>query len=239
MEPLNDRWLRIVGITTLMLIYTISAGVFRQPFGGNLPLRLLVTLLIFIAYWHSIRGLIFLFRRRLPGRRNIMLRLLLTFLTGVVVASILSFVSAGLRFWFRHGTLANFRNTEPAASFTLNSLTVSFRLFGIDVFQSIIIVSFYLIVYETVFYIHHSTQNQKRLKQAEQEREKLRIANLQSQLDALKQQVNPHFLFNSLNVLDSLIEEDPRQARVFLDELSSVYRYLLRSNESRLTSLTT
>jgi hypothetical protein len=37
------------------------------------------------------------------------------------------------------------------------------------------------------------------LKQSEQEKEKLRIANLQSQLDALKQQVNPHFLFNSLN----------------------------------------
>ena len=59
-----------------------------------------------------------------------------------------------------------------------------------------------------------------------------------SELNALKQQVNPHFLFNSLNILDSLIDDDPQQARVFLDDLSSVYRYLLRFNEQNLTDLT-
>nr|WP_041258354.1 histidine kinase [Fibrella aestuarina] len=239
MDPLNDRWLRIVGILLLMLLYTSGAGVFQQPFSGKLLLRITLTLLLFVTYWHVLRGLIFVFRRRFPQRRKTLLRLLLTVLTGVVAASILGFLSAVLRFWVRYGTLANFRNTDQAASFTLNSLTLSFRLFGVDVFQSVIIVAFYLTLYETLFYIHDSTQNHKRLKQAEQEKEKLRIANLQSQLDALKQQVNPHFLFNSLNVLDSLIEEDPQQARVFLDELSSVYRYLLRSNESRLTPLTT
>ncbi len=69
------------------------------------------------------------------------------------------------------------------------------------------------------------------------ETEKLKKANLQSQFESLQQQVNPHFLFNSLNSLSSLIEEDPRQAELFLDELSSVYRYLLRSNESELTPL--
>jgi sensor histidine kinase YesM len=71
------------------------------------------------------------------------------------------------------------------------------------------------------------------------ETEQLRKANLQSQFESLKQQINPHFLFNSLNSLSSLIEEDPKQAEVFLDELSSVYRYLLRANESELTTLGT
>jgi hypothetical protein len=69
------------------------------------------------------------------------------------------------------------------------------------------------------------------------ETEKLRKANLQSQFESLKQQINPHFLFNCLNSLSSLIEEDTGLATQFIDEMSNVYRYLLRSNESELTTL--
>lgn len=69
------------------------------------------------------------------------------------------------------------------------------------------------------------------------EAEKLKKANLQSQLDGLKSQVNPHFLFNSLNSLSALIHKDPDKAELFLDELSKVYRYLLRTNEQELTTL--
>ncbi|GAA4467235.1 hypothetical protein GCM10023189_50550 [Nibrella saemangeumensis] len=57
------------------------------------------------------------------------------------------------------------------------------------------------------------------------------------QLRALQGQVNPHFLFNSLNTLSALIDESPRQAGEFVDELSSVYRYLLRANDNPLTTL--
>ena len=70
------------------------------------------------------------------------------------------------------------------------------------------------------------------------ESEQLKKVNLQSRLDGLKDQVNPHFLFNSLNSLSSLISEDPKKASKFLDELSKVYRYLLRNNEEGLTTLT-
>lgn len=57
------------------------------------------------------------------------------------------------------------------------------------------------------------------------------------QMRALQSQINPHFLFNGLNTLSSLIDESPSQAGEFVDELSSVYRYLLRSNENELTTL--
>jgi sensor histidine kinase YesM len=69
------------------------------------------------------------------------------------------------------------------------------------------------------------------------EAENLKKENLQSQLEGLKGQVNPHFLFNSLNSLSSLISEDPEKAEIFLDEMSKVYRYLLRTNEEGLTTL--
>ena len=71
------------------------------------------------------------------------------------------------------------------------------------------------------------------------EAEQLKKENLQSQLEGLKGQVNPHFLFNSLNSLSSLISEDPKHAEKFLDEMSKVYRYLLRNNEEGLTTLET
>lgn len=58
------------------------------------------------------------------------------------------------------------------------------------------------------------------------------------QMRALQSQVNPHFLFNGLNTLSSLIDESPQQASQFVDELSIVYRYLLRSNEHELVTLT-
>ncbi|MFD1142024.1 sensor histidine kinase [Larkinella insperata] len=59
----------------------------------------------------------------------------------------------------------------------------------------------------------------------------------EAQMRALQSQVNPHFLFNSLNTLSALIEENPQQATDYVDELSSVYRYLLRAGDSELTSL--
>ena len=68
---------------------------------------------------------------------------------------------------------------------------------------------------------------------------KVQKENLQSQFEVLKQQVNPHFLFNSLNVLTSLIKIDPDLAESFTEQLSKVYRYVLENKEKDLVSLST
>ena len=62
------------------------------------------------------------------------------------------------------------------------------------------------------------------------EKEQLKKANLQSQYESLKNQVNPHFLFNTLNSLSSLIADEPERAEEFVDEMAKVYRYLLQTN---------
>lgn len=72
-----------------------------------------------------------------------------------------------------------------------------------------------------------------------QETEELKKTFKQSQLLGLKSQVNPHFLFNSLNTLSSLIAEDEKEAEVFLNEMSKVYRYMLRGDEEQLVPLQT
>ncbi len=71
------------------------------------------------------------------------------------------------------------------------------------------------------------------------ETEQLKKTFAQSQLLGLKSQVNPHFLFNSLNTLSSLIAEDETEAEVFLNEMSKVYRYMLRGDDEQLVSLQT
>lgn len=69
------------------------------------------------------------------------------------------------------------------------------------------------------------------------EKEIIKQMSLQQEFEVLKSQVNPHFLFNCFNTLSSLIGEDAAKAEVFLDELSKVYRYLLRNNETGLSTL--
>lgn len=71
------------------------------------------------------------------------------------------------------------------------------------------------------------------------EDEALKKVSLQSQFDCLKTHINPHFLFNSFNSLSVLIAEDKERAESFLDELSTVYRYMLQSHACDLMTLRT
>jgi len=78
---------------------------------------------------------------------------------------------------------------------------------------------------------------QKRSENFQLETQKLEKQQLINEVALLRTQVNPHFLFNCFNTLSSLISDDKVQAEKFLDELSKVYRYLLRNNESGMSSL--
>ncbi|MDF2189010.1 histidine kinase [Paraflavitalea sp. CAU 1676] len=69
------------------------------------------------------------------------------------------------------------------------------------------------------------------------ENEMLKRENLHAVHEALKQQINPHFLFNSLTTLQSLTKYDPRQAVSFIGELASVYRYMLQHQDKNMVTL--
>lgn len=77
----------------------------------------------------------------------------------------------------------------------------------------------------------------KNWKQSALNEERLKTAQKTAELKALQQQIDPHFLFNSFNVLTGLIEEDPSQATKFVVRLSKVYRYVLEVKEQRLIEL--
>ncbi|MEO6733385.1 MAG: histidine kinase [Ferruginibacter sp.] len=71
------------------------------------------------------------------------------------------------------------------------------------------------------------------------ETEKLKKTYKERQLQGLKNQVNQHFLFDSLNALSGLIKQEGDEAESFLDEMSKVYRYMLRTDEEQLVTLDT
>ena len=86
------------------------------------------------------------------------------------------------------------------------------------------------LIVEVVFYIRNFKREAKEKEEAERR-------TLQYRLEALQAQVNPHFLFNSLNILKSLILTDTDQSLAFVDRLSDIYRYLLANRDSRSVSL--
>lgn len=67
--------------------------------------------------------------------------------------------------------------------------------------------------------------------------QKLKEEKLIFQYETLKNQVNPHFLFNSLNTLSSMVSQDAELSEIFIQKLSSVYRYILENQEKELVKL--
>lgn len=74
-------------------------------------------------------------------------------------------------------------------------------------------------------------------KESKAEKESMKQLSISQEFDMLKNQVNPHFLFNCFNTLSSLISIDKNQAEKFLHDMSKVYRYLLRNNEEGLSTV--
>jgi len=90
------------------------------------------------------------------------------------------------------------------------------------------------LVFETLWEVMYIIE---KYKETTAEKDLLEQLQLQQEFDGLKQKVNPHFLFNCFNTLSALITEDKDKAEKFLDELSKVYRYLLRKNNDSMSTL--
>ncbi len=113
--------------------------------------------------------------------------------------------------------------------YTIND-PVDWKVIQITAIVCVICVIFITHAYETVFLI----------KQRESDKiksEKLERAKIQAELEALKNQIDPHFMFNSLNNLAHLIDQSPSKAKRFTENLAEVYRYILSNKERKLVML--
>jgi len=74
-------------------------------------------------------------------------------------------------------------------------------------------------------------------REASIESEQLKKMHAEAKFEALRNQINPHFLFNSFNVLSNLVYKDPDTSSKFIDQLGDVYRYLLYNQDNRLVTI--
>jgi hypothetical protein len=94
-----------------------------------------------------------------------------------------------------------------------------------------------LLITIVVSILFHAIYFYRAVQQKKVTEQKIIAGTASAKFDALKNQLDPHFLFNSLNVLTSLIEEDPSQAQKFTTSLSKVYRYVLEQKNKDLVSV--
>lgn len=207
----NDFWFFIIGIIILgFLIPIIFFGLKINDPNYFYPREWLEASAYAASYWIADRAIMIFFRKKYPDFDMVKKRLTYVTITCTITVVLIGFILTPIFSIFFQ--VCNFSNTNHPGPFlgTVAALTCSFFILGI---------------YETIWYY-------SQLKKAIHDQELVKVAHVQSQLDGLRNQVNPHFLFNSLNTLNHIVEyENKTVAKKFINQLSKVYRYILDSRE--------
>ncbi len=213
MKRPSDIWLRIVIIPAIILITNLVF--FYEPNFSGLAYLIWSLIGIINAWliWEISMQWALYVRHWFTDIRRTRLRVIITFLGYFAITALMQALLV---------LMADLTHT--------NSVPITQSLYIKQILVGIFIVFVIGSVFEVVYYI-------QKYREAIQESEAMKKAGLQSQYNNLKNQVNPHFLFNSLNSLSALISENPKQAVLFLDELSSVYRYLLQAGQRSLVTV--
>ncbi|CCH52706.1 signal transduction histidine kinase, LytS [Fibrisoma limi BUZ 3] len=215
MQQLNDKWMRIVGVPLLALTgQWIMYGYTNVPYPDDWRVPFFF-LLGSVLVWECNRWGIIYSRRRYPELAQTLRRVLYQLIWFITFSSLIRIAQT-----FIYHQLDLF----PTEDYFL------FKPYFFNTLVSVVNTVQIAAVFEGIYLY-------RRWKMSFIETEQLKKVNLQTQLDSLKTQINPHFLFNNLNSLSSLITSDAHQAENFLDELSSVYRYLLQQNNRDLCPL--
>jgi sensor histidine kinase YesM len=211
---LNDRTIRIIFIPFFGVVIPNITGMINNSMytGWQLTASYLYFTFIAFAIWHGNRYLLFRLRGRFSWLSQPMYKVL-----GLIISNIFYTIpiSVGLMtMWYQ---FTNHSATDWNVIFKATALCV-------------VCVVFITHTYETVFLI-------KSWETDKTKSEKLEKAKAQAELEALKNQIDPHFMFNSLNTLSYLIEKEPAKAKLFNDNLAEVFRYILYNKERNLILL--
>lgn len=210
----KEKWIGAIMVLPIALV--INYFLFGPPYFeslSNFTWPTLITTLVVIGIYVVCSMIAAMLQTRFPTYRQTLRRIGFAMLMFMVV----TFIAISILFYGYDYLSINGMEVQMSNYWWVAGVGIIFNLLATSLNEG------------TAFY--------EKWRQVVDEAENLKKENLQSQLEGLKGQVNPHFLFNSLNSLSSLISDEPEKAEKFLDEMSKVYRYLLRTNEEGLTTL--
>jgi sensor histidine kinase YesM len=169
--------------------------------------------LVFTAvYWNGAYMIFMLYRKKFKDIRQTGIRLTLTIVSLILFIMMASPV---LKLLMGYLTLDGFFDTTQIFNMLPVVITVSLLVGGI---------------YEGAFFFHN-------WKKTIEQNEALKNQQIRTQFEVLQNQMSPHFLFNSLNTLTTLIAENQEIAINFTEKLSEVYRYILHHKDKELVLL--
>jgi sensor histidine kinase YesM len=214
-EILQDKTVKLICIPLLGILIPNISGIIVNAHYTIPQLIISYAYFILIAYvvWQGNVWFMYFIRKKYEWRYNQYYKIILFLL---IANMLYSGMASGLMLWI-WGKFSR----DPINSWTT---------LGNTVMIIIIIASFITNLYEIVYL---NKEREYNLTRAEQ----LNIAKAQAELEALKNQIDPHFIFNSLNTLSFLITRDPQNARLYNDTLAKVYRYILGNKEKDLVLL--
>jgi sensor histidine kinase YesM len=211
---MNDTLIQLIGIPFFGIIIPNVSGLFGDLDYHNLWYWFGYVYFIILAafIWQGNRYLLFRTRNRFTWFDKPIEKLILLLVNNIFFTSPLTV--AWLCVWHR---LSGFSH-------------IHWDTIQLVVLINVICVLFVTHVYETVFMVKE--QQTEQLKNAELSR-----AKAEAELAALKNQIDPHFMFNSLNSLLYLISADTQKAAMFTENLADVYRYILSQKDQTLVLL--
>jgi sensor histidine kinase YesM len=214
-NTLNDRAIKLFGVPLLGIIIPNITGLITNNRYSFAELLACYTYFILVSFiiWQGNVWLMYYVRKKFKSRYNKYFKIISILFGANIVYSGASSILL-LNGW-KLLSKEMHSNWSPVLNSTL-----------------IIILSsmFITCIYENIFLNQERVYNLSTVEQ-------LNIAKAQAELEALKNQIDPHFIFNSLNTLSYLITKDPLNARLFNDTLAKVYRYILSNKEKDLVLL--
>jgi two-component system LytT family sensor kinase len=213
---LNDRWIRIIGVPLIIILLTVFSDVSPARITlGMLFVKLVRNTVFVICYWESNRMIFIYMRNRYPNFKDTSKRITMH----VLIFSVYSIV-AGLLF-----TVINMNLPQTTYGTFWSEYSGIMK-------KSVLLLGLVTVFYECAYYFGLYEKSQL-------EAERLKKEALISQVELLKTQISPHFLFNSLNALISMVPEDSQLSVLFIQKLSNVYRHLLNYNGKNVIDLQT
>ena len=205
-----------VGVQVIVITYNHLSGFYHLSGMTHFFIRLLrgVSLSIVAGFMITLPDLfaIKFLNRSFPWTKKVFRRIILQFVITIILAFLVSVI------------ITLFANLIK--SYTEDLTTVLIYNALIYAVVNIIL----MIILEAWLFFVESDKAKTKAENLEKELTQIRF-------EVLKNQINPHFMFNSLNVLSGLIDKDVAKAQLFIDEFSHIYRYVLETIEKTVVSL--